>query len=428
MTRLRPLLVAAALPMWLALAAPALAQTTAAYVLEDIDVDGDLSDWPEGMPRRALRTNVQAYGPTDIDGADLAASADLSPSFMVGYDPDEELLYLGVEVRDDELVTGVGPSQTDACEVYLSALNGAGPLQFALAPPGGQFDSGARDNPIWLGHDIATTRTRGQARREGDVTTYEWALDLSRKALGVPAALRAGDTIGFDVVVVDRDRGGNAAWIAFGPAYTGKRQGNERLGRLVLSRLEAGDVSELYGELQDLSSEAREAVRRAVEENPDLAVEAQALGAQVQALVAEAQGLAADRAASRANRVARRIVIDTDDLALPVAPLPPDMPVQLVRAGELASRGLDLASKVIKGLIAVGIILASGIAVFLIRRSGKGKVAEREVDDLTARLETIERRLTDTQEVMIALSERYDELTGQSASLADRGKTGAKET
>lgn len=57
--------------------------------------------------------------------------------------------------------------------------------------------------------------------------------------------------------------------------------------------------------------------------------------------------------------------------------------------------------------------LCVGSAVRLIRRSGRGRGDEAsEFGDLDERLASIERRLTDTQEVMLALSERYDQLEG----------------
>jgi len=108
----------------------------------------------------------------------------------------------------------------------------------------------------------------------------------------------------------------------------------------------------------------------------------------------------------------------------PMPPLPPDLEA-LEAYGHALDRGVSTAGRVIDGLIAMGVILAIGLSVgltvFLVRRSGaRGSADEADLDDLTERLDTIERRLTDTQEVMVALSERYDQLEGRQPSGADR--------
>lgn len=53
---------------------------------------------------------------------------------------------------------------------------------------------------------------------------------------------------------------------------------------------------------------------------------------------------------------------------------------------------------------------AIGLAIKLARSGGKGRMRREVVDDINIRLDTIEQRLTDTQDVMIALSEKYDRL------------------
>ena len=55
-----------------------------AVPVEGIVVDGDLSDWPEGMHVYPIRENTDGYGTTDLTGTDLDTSADFSPEFMVG--------------------------------------------------------------------------------------------------------------------------------------------------------------------------------------------------------------------------------------------------------------------------------------------------------------------------------------------------------
>ena len=432
MKRVSTLLPIAAALLVLGISDHAAGQTAVAMRLEDIDIDGDLGDWPRGMPAYPIRSNARAYGGTDIDGVDLATSRDLSPSFMVGYDPDEVLLYLAVKARDDELVVGQGSSATDACEVYVSGRGTSPVLQYALVPGTGQYDMSSRANPVMLRDDIGRTRTRAAYQRHGDFTTYEWAIDVSGRVAGWLPELTPGMTIGFDVVVVDRDHHGNTAWIAWGPPRTQKYGDTARLGKLVFSRIDAEDAAELAEGIEEVLSETVEALSEVFEESPELAIEASALATEIQALVAEATALATEGAAQaveaharkmevharRAEEHARaverrvqivhgsspRIVIEGIDV-----PVPPVLP-HILGASPARHMFSSVVEEVVDILGAIFIILAIGLTVFIIRRGGRSKTANRDLEELTGRLEAIERRLTDTQDVMIALSEKYDRL------------------
>jgi hypothetical protein len=74
----------------------------------------------------------------------------------------------------------------------------------------------------------------------------------------------------------------------------------------------------------------------------------------------------------------------------------------------------SIIEDIMDGLVAILILFsiggAIGLAVFLVRRGGKGRVQPEVVGDIHARLDIIEQRLTDTQDVIIALSEKYDRL------------------
>ena len=142
MARPRPLPFAAVLA-WLAAAGPPLSAEAGlpdhlalALPVTGITVDGDLSDWPRDMPALPIRNEFGAYGATDTEGTDLGTSEDLSPSFRVGYDPGEQLLHVAVEVRDDVLHPTGAMHRTDACEIYVSALQEEErpTVQYALVP------------------------------------------------------------------------------------------------------------------------------------------------------------------------------------------------------------------------------------------------------------------------------------------------------
>src|SRR5271165_4517710 len=63
-----------------------------APVLQWIQIDGDLSDWPAAMPRSPNRKQllIPPLGSGVLDDADLTTSPEHSVCFMVGYDPKKQ--------------------------------------------------------------------------------------------------------------------------------------------------------------------------------------------------------------------------------------------------------------------------------------------------------------------------------------------------
>jgi len=247
--------------MWRQIKTP---ETAYAIPLKGIKIDGNLDDWPEDMIRYPILKNWQASGPTDIDNADLTASADLTPSFMVGFSPQNNMIYVAVSVRDDAVVVGTNSSTTDACEVYVDGLNShrkvprstwtqettasdLPSLQYCMWPPGGSysktsdgsdFDYSSSDkpaNPDIYGGDIARTKTKGAYFRKGDITIYEWAIEVFDHYPDNPTKLEIGKTIGFDVAAVDKDsETENSAMVCWGQFGGDKFVDADRLGDLVL--------------------------------------------------------------------------------------------------------------------------------------------------------------------------------------------------
>jgi len=255
-----------------------------APALSGITIDGDLKDWPVAMERHAIR-NLHNYPETNgrggLENAFLSTSPDLSAAFSVGYDPREHVIYVTVIVRDDQLIVGNTSSwDTDAVEIYVDGLDsgrvmpspgegayetleasvcpaleyiglpGKGPV-FGIRRSAGVERSG-EDNPILQFGDIKQTKTRMAFRRDGDVTTYEWAVQAFDHYPDKPTKLSPGMRVGFDVVVIDRDKPAKnplgrgdpdedrSAWISWGPAVRlGEFKGfvANKLGEIVLGRV-----------------------------------------------------------------------------------------------------------------------------------------------------------------------------------------------
>jgi hypothetical protein len=302
------------------------AQTARAEVLRTVQIDGDLSDWPEGMVRYPLRTKVITRN-TGLEDADLSASEDLSPQFRVGYDPDENLIYVAIEVRDDQVVIGNNYDNTDATEVYVNG-DDESPMQYAVVPGGGGSYNIGGPNPHLYQGDIHETRTRVAYGRRGDVTIYEWVLEAFDEYPERPMQLTPGRKLLFDVVAIDRDPGEDGhGFVAWGPNNSQKYGGANRVGRLELG------------------------------------------------------GISMQQSAWWMDHHYKSILED-----------------------------------IVDGMVAILILFsiggAIGLAIKLARGGGKGHVRPEVVGDINDRLDTIEQRLTDTQDVMIALSEKYDRLDG----------------
>ncbi len=393
-----PLWAQADLPDYLALALP----------ISGITVDGDLSDWPREMPALPIRNEFGAYGPTDTEGTDLDTSDDLSPSFRVGYDPEEQLLYVAVEVRDDVLHAEGTVARTDACEIYVSGLHGedGGPIQYALVPGWRTYPTFDRKG---VHHNLGSDRrSRGAWKRQDDITTYEWSLVVRRSGVqdhprvfdpvpGRPIRLAGGGIIGFDVVVVDGDgpsggfRGSdyapswptnaNASWVPWGPPRSVKMYGDNLVGRLILAPEDwsAGFDSEaMEAYLENWVIDHPHDWPRGIRTMVDL---------------------------PHTHGLPQRL----DQAGGPVAPTYPDYtqppwqgrpPLNLGHPGEAENDdGLMLLGGCLLGL-------AVGLAAVYVARRRPG--ADSAV--LGDRLSALESRMTDTQDVMIALSEKLDRM------------------
>ena len=236
--------------------------TAYAIPLKNVAIDGKLDDWPKDMIRYPIRNYGKTYGPSDIDDEDLSTSADLSPEFRVGFDPTKNLLYIAIEVRDDSLFAFPRDAQRgmfdypDACEIYLDgkhagknmllggrwdyraeALPG---MQYVMAAPGDFYSPTIRSaddmrNPNLAAGDITKTKTKAVCTRNGDRTVFEWAIEVFDQYPDKPTGLVPGKTIGFDVVVVDRDgETDNSAWGCWAPFGTLKVANADLMGDLVL--------------------------------------------------------------------------------------------------------------------------------------------------------------------------------------------------
>lgn len=337
--------------------------TAYAVPLQHIQIDGDLGDWPAGMIHYPIIDNGYFYGPTDIDRADLRTSPDLSPSFRVGFDEAEQLLYVAVRVRDDWLKIGPSYKQTDACEVYIDGDHSGerrffwftdtaadmASLQYVAIPGAGSYGSFHQGNPSVILGDIGRTRTRMAYRRLEDTTVYEWAVEVLDPFPDTRTRLAPGTTIGFDLVVVDKDSDrDNPARIGWAPFGAYKYLNAHFLGDLVL----VDDIEDL-GSLTGRVTEAETGAPRQG----------------VTLLVEDREGQTRGRTTTRADG-RFHIPVQPGSLRVAVAAARGAEPIEVAVAKGARIQGLDFAPEAVETTTWQGLsdsiwIFKAGVGAFL---------------------------------------------------------------
>jgi ligand-binding sensor domain-containing protein/tetratricopeptide (TPR) repeat protein len=171
--------------------------------ISGITIDGDLSDWPDGLQEHAISL-VES-------GQQLKGKEDFASSFRVGYSAEEGALYLAIDVRDDSVaVDSVGTDwdSGDACEVYVDLGHGEGTHKQYVARVGDHGD----------GYEVAVERSAYGL-------VYEWKLIMDRA--------EQVQSIGLDVAIIDRDDTEDVSWVTWGKGELKWRRA-DRLGDIAL--------------------------------------------------------------------------------------------------------------------------------------------------------------------------------------------------
>ena len=205
---------------------------TVAEPLSGITIDADFSDWPATTRWQAIDVVGVGEPPHDAD--------DLSARFAVGYDAQESVLYVAIEVRDESSVvkrlddTLLDWSERDRSEIYL-VIDHQGttelPVQFVNA------EDGIRGLRIPGGELHDPEGVRCTHVYSNGLHRYEWAIETRRLVLQA-GDLVPGQVIGFDVSIVDHDGDGAYSWVSWGGGIV-KFQDRFRVGDVVLSGTES---------------------------------------------------------------------------------------------------------------------------------------------------------------------------------------------
>ena len=189
------------------------------YPVEGITVDGDLADWPEDMIRYPVL--FQEYGDK------LRGARDFEAWLQVGYNQQENALYVSAFVLDDSIVKGrLGEGHwdtQDGGELYLYHH------QPGLKEPVQYF---ARVNGHGVYGPDRMENVQSEISWREDGYQFEWRIDITGSS-GGQLQLRPDLELGFDMSLFDQDRDRTSSWIAWSPG-TNKRWNADRLGRLIL--------------------------------------------------------------------------------------------------------------------------------------------------------------------------------------------------
>ena len=192
-----------------------------AVPVEGITIDGDLSDWPDGLVEYPIR-RVEGGAPVHDD-------ADLQGFFRIGYSEEENALYVAVDADDQSVVVDTSAAADwntqDGCEVYLDVVHRkeSGPM--------GQY-SVRGGSPRVFGEGTRLPDFAAAAQRDARGHRYEFRLDVERRTEGT-VRLRSGMSLGVDVVLCDRDEDGSFSWVAWGRGIQ-KYVSSTRVGDVVL--------------------------------------------------------------------------------------------------------------------------------------------------------------------------------------------------
>jgi CubicO group peptidase (beta-lactamase class C family) len=167
-----------------------------AYPVRNIKVDGDVADWT-GVKRYVLALALSDEKPQNGE--------DFSGTFSIGYNLGEKALYVLVEVTDSDYVSDttkqVGWNTQDAVQLYMDVrhlVQGSGVTSFLYSETYKHIDVNKWDAATGFG---SWDKTEVKLKRTGNKRVYEWKIWLGD-------ALQPGRSMGFDMLVFDKDAGG----------------------------------------------------------------------------------------------------------------------------------------------------------------------------------------------------------------------------
>jgi len=171
--------------------------------MDEIAVDGDLSDWPQQIARYPIE--VAYFNPPQNE-------EDFQGWLQLGYSTAHNALYVAVEVNDESVATDpiVYPpfDVRDGCFLMVDAEHaekGRNIGSYYLLRNGESSVSGP---------EVKQSDFQAAMQTADRTTRYEWRIDIQEKTRGA-IQLRPGASLGFNVMVGDLDRDSSITFMAW---------------------------------------------------------------------------------------------------------------------------------------------------------------------------------------------------------------------
>lgn len=213
-----------------------------AYPMDEITLDGNLSEWPEYLGRYPIKNAELGDAPV--------GNEDFQGNFRIAYNADRNEVYVAMEISDESVVIDTTGNSfwnnQDGLELYINqeSLQSGSPVTQYSEYGSDRSAYGAKTS--WDNVEMKKSSTdKGK--------TVEWKISLDKK-------IEMGMSLGIDLVAIDKDGDNSFTWLSWGKG-TQKVGNPDRLGNVLFVapgtelRLVKGivDISELESKAIPLS-------------------------------------------------------------------------------------------------------------------------------------------------------------------------------
>lgn len=237
--------------------------TAYAIPISGISIDGNLEDWPGEM----ITFPIDNVSPIFHKRTPPEGPEDFTANFRVGYNSNENVLYVAVVVTDDDVV--VAPIEEadiknqDACGIYIDADHSRddskieGQQLYVMVPGEGKWTKKRWGNPSLSWGKTKVSGVKGEYSISNNTIIYEWSIPLFDSLPDIPHQIKAGNTIGFDFLLADADGEEKANFIYWTPE-AGKSRTSDMFGDLVFldSYDQLGSITGIVSQEEDMIPQA----------------------------------------------------------------------------------------------------------------------------------------------------------------------------
>ncbi len=196
-----------------------------AQTMDKVEIDGDLSDWPKELKRYPIENKIW--------GADLSAQNDLKSNFRIGYSLEENVIYVAVEIIDDDHIENAAPewNNQDSYIFYIDEqykIEGSVNASYTLAS---NFKNSTNIHNNWdpeVSKYVSWQKMDYKIKTKGTLQTIEIKYQLNEP-------INTGRIIGLGHLIFDKDNNEHTAlgWIGKGAKGSSAQIGS--IGAVVFS-------------------------------------------------------------------------------------------------------------------------------------------------------------------------------------------------